>query len=349
MFTPQRDASGLVINYASLPLNAWHEIADTKMVKLLPELDPNRSNANDMNNVMAAWGSSANDPATADMHLHGGAHGANAENNGWYTFNTRKADWRITVAPLYMGAAEAQYLNQAAALIGGTWTGSYNLGMPPEFIFLPVPGSVRGAPTLANPNADSSGRVAAHHAWHKLAWVSWIGSGRVYSSNASMYLLDPATGTVEAKQRYRDTDFQYNTADPVTQRIYGLTNSQPSDYWGFREYDPVADRIVAEYRITISGEPYTSAARTRNASSGARSCSTTPRTPAGSRSTWTARRGARCLGRGSISCPAQANIRCSTFPSLERSSPRKAGANCRRSIRKPVPSVTFQCRAGKVW
>ena len=250
VFTPQRDAAGVVTNYGALPLDAWYEIADTRMTKLLPQLP--QSNSNDMDNVMANWGSSANDPATGDMHLHGGAHGANGENNGWYTFNTRRAEWRVTVPPLYMGPVEKAYLDKAAKLYSpdAIFSGSWNIGMPPDFMFLPVPGSVRGDPTIDNPNADSSGRVYAHHSWHKLVWVEWM--QRAFVSLIHMYFLDPVTGNVTLGQKFNDTDWQYNTADPVTRRVYGLTRAYSyNDYWDFREYDPVADRIVADYPINL--------------------------------------------------------------------------------------------------
>ncbi|HKU85279.1 MAG TPA: hypothetical protein VJV77_02980 [Casimicrobiaceae bacterium] len=250
VFTPQRDANGVVTNYDTLPLRAWYEIADTRMIKLLPQLP--QSNADDMNNVMANWGSSANDPATGDMHLHGGAHGANGENNGFYTFNTRRADWRVTVPPLYMGPVEKAYLDKAAKLYrpDATYSGSWNIGMPPDFMFLPVPGSVRGDPTIDTPNADSSGRVYAHHSWHKFVWVEWM--QRAFVSLIHMYFLDPATGKVTLGQAFNDTDWQYNTADPVTKRIYGLTRAfSYNDYWDFREYDPVADKIIADYPLDL--------------------------------------------------------------------------------------------------
>lgn len=254
VFTPQRDASGTVTNYGTLPLYTWREIADTRMVSLLSNLP--QSNAGDMNNVMANWGSSANDPATGDMHLHGGAHGANGENNGWYTFNTRRANWRITVSPVYMGQAEKAYLDKAAKLYypgnpNAAYSGSWNIGMPPDFMFLPIPGSVRGDPTLDNPNAESSGKVYAHHAWNKLVWIEWM--QRAYVSLIHMYFLDPVTGNVTLGQKHNDTDWQYNTADPVTKRVYGLTRAfSYNDYWDFREYDPVADRIIADYPIGLA-------------------------------------------------------------------------------------------------
>jgi len=183
----------MVTNYGSLPLHAWHEIAGTNMNQLRPQLPPD-SNDSDMNNVTANWGSSANDPATGDMHLHGGAHGSNGENNGWYTFNTRRADWRITVPPVYMGPVEKTYLDKAAKLYraDATYSGPWNIGMPPDFMFLPVAGSVRGEPTLADANADSSGRVYAHHGWNKLVWIEWM--QRAYVSLIHMYFLDPVNG-----------------------------------------------------------------------------------------------------------------------------------------------------------
>lgn len=254
LFTPTRDASGIVTNYAALPLRQWHEIADTKMVMLLPQL-PTQSNLNDMNNVMASWGGSANDPATGDMHLHGGAHGANGQNSGFYTFNTDRADWRVTVPPLYMGPIEAAYLDKCAKLYypndpNAAYQGSWNMGMPPDFLFLPEPGSVTGDPTLDNPNARSSGRVFPHHCWWKMVWVEWM--QRVFVSLMHLYLLDPKTGKIEVKQKHNDTDWQYNTADPVTKRIYGLTRAfSANEYWDFREYDPVADAPLVDYPLQV--------------------------------------------------------------------------------------------------
>ena len=65
-----------------------------------------------------------------------------------------------------------------------------------------------------------------------------------------MYFLDPVTGKVTFGQKHGDTDYQYNIADPVTKRIYGLTRKDSAnDYWGFREYDPVADTPLVEYPV----------------------------------------------------------------------------------------------------